>query len=81
MIMGVFVLLIALIGAGIGYAFIGSSVAGVVLALIVALVYMAIMLGQSTDVVMAMNHGQEITSPDQAPELWHIVEDLSLIHI
>ncbi len=74
-----FILLVALIGAGIGYSFFGSSTAGIILALIIALVYMLIMLSQSADVVMAMNHGQEITSPDQAPELWHMVEDMAMV--
>lgn len=74
-----FILLVALIGAGIGYSFFGSSMAGIILALIIALVYMLIMLSQSADVVMAMNHGQEITSPDQAPELWHMVEDMAMV--
>ena len=40
---------------------------------------MFVMLGQSTDVVMNMNNAHEITDPSQAPELWHIVEDMALV--
>ncbi|MCF6165379.1 Heat shock protein HtpX [Furfurilactobacillus rossiae] len=74
-----FVLLVLAIGAAIGYVFFNSSVAGLLMALVIAVVYSAIMIGNSTNVVMSMNHGHEIISADQAPELWHIVEDMALV--
>ena len=74
-----FLLLVALIGAAIGYAFAGSATMGVVFAIVLGFVYMFVMLGQSTDVVMNMNNAREITDPSQAPELWHIVEDMALV--
>ncbi|WGN88693.1 zinc metalloprotease HtpX [Ligilactobacillus faecis] len=74
-----FLMLVALIGAAIGYAFAGSATMGVIFALVLGFVYMFVMLGQSTDVVMNMNNAREITDPSQAPELWHIVEDMALV--
>lgn len=74
-----FVILVLAIGAAIGYVFFDSYIAGLVLALVFAGVYAAIMIGNSTNIVMAMNHGHEITKAEQAPELWHIVEDMALV--
>ena len=74
-----FLLLVGMIGAAIGYTFAGSATMGVVFAIVLGFVYMFVMLGQSTDVVMNMNNAHEITDPSQAPELWHIVEDMALV--
>lgn len=74
-----FLMLVALIGAAIGYAFAGSATMGIIFAIVLGFVYMFVMLGQSTDVVMNMNNAREITDPSQAPELWHIVEDMALV--
>ena len=74
-----FLLLVGMIGAAIGYTFAGSATMGVVLAIVLGFVYMFVMLGQSTDVVMNMNNAHEITDQSQAPELWHIVEDMALV--
>ncbi|WP_203650343.1 zinc metalloprotease HtpX [Secundilactobacillus yichangensis] len=74
-----FVILVLAIGAAIGYVFFDSYIAGLVLALVFAGVYAAIMIGNSTNIVMSMNHGHEITKEEQAPELWHIVEDMALV--
>ena len=38
---------------------------GVVFAIVLGFVYMFVMLGQSTDVVMNMNNAHEITDPNQ----------------
>jgi len=78
-VMAAFVVLVAIIGAAVGYVFFGSATAGLVMAVIVALVYTGIMIGQSTDVVMGMNHARELHSADDDPELWHIVEDMALV--
>lgn len=74
-----FVLLVLLIGAAVGYVFFDSYVAGVLMAVVIGGIYMALMISQSTSVVMGMNHAHEITSADQAPELWHVVEDMALV--
>ena len=74
-----FVILVLAIGAAIGYVFFDSYVGGLILALVFAGVYAAIMIGNSTSIVMSMNHGHEITKEEQAPELWHIVEDMAMV--
>lgn len=74
-----FTLLVLAIGAAIGYVFFNSSIIGLVMALIISVVYSAIMIGNSTNVVMSMNNGHEITNAEQAPELWHVVEDMALV--
>ncbi|OQJ81361.1 zinc metalloprotease HtpX, partial [Leuconostoc pseudomesenteroides] len=63
----------------VGYLLLDSLVYGVVAAIIIGAVYTAIMISNSTAVVMAMNHGQEITNADQQPELWHAVEDMAMV--
>ncbi|MDR3191175.1 MAG: zinc metalloprotease HtpX [Lactobacillaceae bacterium] len=74
-----FFLFIAAVGAALGYFLWQDTTIGVVIALVAGLVYAGYMFSQSTDVVMAMNHAKEVTSADQAPELWHIVEDMALV--
>ena len=37
------------------------------------------MVDRPTDVVMSMNHAREIKSADEAPDLWHIVEDMAMV--
>ncbi|GEK28290.1 zinc metalloprotease HtpX [Furfurilactobacillus siliginis] len=74
-----FTLLVLAIGAAIGYVFFNSSMMGLLMALVISVVYSAIMIGNSTNVVMSMNNGHEITTADQAPELWHVVEDMALV--
>ena len=39
----------------------GSAQTGIIIAVVVGIVYMFVILGQSTDVVMSMNNAQEIT--------------------
>lgn len=74
-----FFILTALVGAAIGYLFAGSTVGGVIIALIIALLYSAVMIGQSTDVVMRMNNAHEIHSAAESPVLWHVVEDMAMV--
>lgn len=74
-----FFLLVALIGAAIGYLFARSAVAGIIIAGVIAVIYMSVMIGQSTDVVMNMNNAREIHSASEAPELWHVVEDMAMV--
>lgn len=79
LVMAGFFLLVALIGAVIGYLFARSAVGGVIIAGVIALVYMAVIIGQSTDVVMNMNNAREIHSAQEAPALWHVVEDMAMV--
>lgn len=74
-----FFLLIALVGAAFGRLFAGTVVGGVIFALILTLIYVVVIWGQSTDVVMNMNHAREIHSAQEAPQLWHVVEDMAIV--
>lgn len=79
LVMTGFFLLVALIGAALGYLFARSAVSGIIIAGVVAVIYMSVMIGQSTDVVMNMNNAREIHSAAEAPELWHVVEDMAMV--
>ncbi|MBM7617202.1 heat shock protein HtpX [Weissella uvarum] len=74
-----FFLFTALVGAALGYYLMRSASAGILIAVVAAGIYALYTIGQSTDIVMSMNNAQEITQADQAPELWHIVEDMALV--
>lgn len=74
-----FFVLLALIGAAIGYLFARTAIGGMIIAAIIAVIYMSVIIGQSTDVVMQMNNATEVRSASDAPELWHIVEDMALV--
>lgn len=68
------------VGAALGtFLMNGHWQQGIVIAFVVGLVYTVYMVGQSTDVVMSMNHAREIKSADEAPDLWHIVEDMAMV--
>lgn len=74
-----FVLLMVAIGAAVGYVFFNSAISGLLMATVIAVVYMGLMISQSTSVVMSMNHATEVKSVDDAPELWHVVEDMAIV--
>lgn len=78
-VMAGFFLLVAVIGAAIGYLFARSVIGGIIIAGIIALIYMSVIIGQSTDVVMNMNNAHEIYSAQEAPALWHVVEDMAMV--
>ena len=73
-----FFILLALIGAAVGYLWLGSSLGGIILALIIGGIYAFSMIFQSTEVVMRMNGAREVTE-DQAPQLYHIVQDMAMV--
>lgn len=73
-----FFILLALIGAAVGYLWLGSSFGGVILALIIGGIYAFSMVFQSTEVVMRMNGAREVTE-EQAPQLYHIVQDMAMV--
>lgn len=79
LVMAGFFALVAVIGAAIGYLFAGTAIGGVIIAAVVALIYMSVMIGQSTEVVMNMNNAHELHSPSEAPELWHVAEDMAMV--
>lgn len=74
-----FLVLVALIGAAVGYLFAGTAIGGIIIAGVLAAIYMSVMVSQSTEVVMNMNNAHEIYSAQEMPELWHIVEDMAMV--
>lgn len=74
-----FMALVMLVGAAIGYLFFRSAMVGAIIAIIAGALYAWLMIEQSTSIVMNMNNAQEITSKEQAPQLWNIVEDMALV--
>lgn len=74
-----FFFVMALVGAALGYFMWGNITSGILVTSVGALVYAMYMFSQSSEVVMSMNNAQEITDPGQAPELWHIVEDMAMV--
>lgn len=78
LVVAIFFLLLALVGAAIGYVFAGTATGGVIVAAILALIYLSVVGGQSADMVMRMNNAQELRDASQAPEFYHVVEDMAL---
>ena len=72
----VFFLLLALVGYAVGYLFMRSGFGGLVIALIIGFIYALSMIFQSTEVVMRMNGAREVTE-EQAPQFYHIVQDMA----
>ena len=76
-IMGLFVIILALVGAGLGYLFSNRPILGLVIAVIFSIIYMLIVLPNPANMVMSLNHAQEVHEQDN-PELWHVVQDMAL---
>lgn len=74
-----FFLLLAALGSFIGAYFFDNIYSGIVIALAIAIVYTLITYFQSTSIVMQMNGAKKLESAKDAPDLWHIVEDLSMV--
>lgn len=74
-----FFILVAIVGAAVGYLLLGSLELGIIAAIVIGVIYTLIMISNSTSVVMAMNHGTEIKNADEELELWHTVEDMSMV--
>lgn len=74
-----FFVLVLIIGGAVGYLNFSSARAGILLAAIVAVGYMGLTISNSTNIVMSLNNGKEITSKEQYPLLWNVVEELALI--
>ena len=70
--------LLALIGAAVGYLWLDSAFGGLILAFIIGGIYAISMIFQSTEVVMAMNGAREV-SEQEAPELYHVVQDMAMV--
>ncbi len=73
-----FFLLLAVIGAAVGYLWLNTIIGGVAIALVIGLIYAFSMIFQSTAIVMQMNHAREVTE-DEAPKLYHTVQDMAMV--
>jgi len=69
-----FVLLVLGVGVVISYLNYGDPLPGLIFTPVFSLFYIGIVIMSSTNIVMKMNHAQEITSVDQHRFLWHTVE-------
>ncbi|UQS81870.1 zinc metalloprotease HtpX [Bombilactobacillus folatiphilus] len=75
----VFFLVLGVIGGIIGRLMFGNTLSGIIVALMITLFYALTTYFQSTSLVMKMNGAKPVTNSEQAPDLWHIVEDLSMV--
>lgn len=73
-----FVIILALVGAGLGFIWGNRPLLGVIIALIFSTIYMLIVLPNPANMVMSLNHAQEIHEQDN-PVLWHVVQDMALV--
>lgn len=78
LILTIFVLILALVGAAVGYFVADSMITGIIIAVIGTGIYLAIVLHDPAQLVMSMNNAEEIHEQDN-PELWHIVEDMAMV--
>ncbi|MGQ5709972.1 zinc metalloprotease HtpX [Lactobacillus sp. PSON] len=77
-VMTAFVIILTLVGAGFGYLFSNSPGVGIAIAFFGSLIYMFIVMQNPANMVMSLNHAQEIHESDD-PELWHIIEDMAMV--
>lgn len=77
-IMTLFIIILALVGAGLGYIFGNRPLLGLIVAIIFSVIYMLIVLPNPANMVMSLNHAQEIDEQSN-PQLWHIVQDMALV--
>ncbi|CCI81448.1 zinc metalloprotease HtpX [Lactobacillus hominis] len=73
----IFIIILALVGAGLGYMINNEPLVGIIWAVIGSLIYLFIVLQNPANLVMDLNHAQEIKEQDD-PELYHVVQDMAL---
>ncbi|EEJ71350.1 zinc metalloprotease HtpX [Lactobacillus ultunensis] len=78
LVMAAFVIILTLVGAGFGYLFSDTPWGGIAIALIGSLIYLFLVMRNPANMVMSLNHAQEIHEQDN-PQLWHIVEDMAMV--
>lgn len=78
LVMAAFVVILTLVGAGFGYLFSDTPWGGIAIALIGSLIYLFLVMRNPANMVMSLNHAQEIHEQDN-PQLWHIVEDMAMV--
>lgn len=78
LVLFIFFLILALAGAGIGYLIANAPLAGTIVTIVIALIYLLIVLANPASLVMSLNHAREVHEKDN-PELWHVVEDMAMV--
>ncbi len=78
-VVAVYLVLFLVIGASLGEYSLNNAQAGIIIALVTGGLYTGLMLSNGTNVVMRLNHATEITTQQQFPMLWNIVEDMSMV--
>lgn len=78
LVMIAFVIILTLVGAGFGYLFSNTPWTGIIIALVGSLIYLFLVMRNPANMVMSLNHAQEIHEQDN-PQLWHIVEDMAMV--
>ena len=78
LIMVLFVVILTLVGAGIGYLMGNYPIPGILIALIGSVIYLFIMWQNPANMIMSLNNAHEIHEADK-PQLWHIVEDMAMV--
>lgn len=77
-VMAAFVIILTLVGAGFGYLLSDTPWTGIFIALIGSLIYLLLVMRDPANMVMSLNHAQEIHEQDN-PQLWHIVQDMAMV--
>lgn len=77
-VMAAFVIILTLVGAGFGYLLSDTPWTGIFIALIGSLIYLLLVMRDPANMVMNLNHAQEIHEQDN-PQLWHIVQDMAMV--
>lgn len=78
LVMASFVIILTLVGAGLGYLFSDSPWSGIIIAFAGSLIYLFIVMRNPANMVMSLNHAQEIQEQDN-PQLWHIIQDMAMV--
>lgn len=78
-VVSLFVLLTIGIGTAAGYYFFGDLLVGAIVTTLAIAIYLPITLLAGKKSILRMNHAQRLTSKEQAPHLWYVVENLSMV--
>jgi len=74
-----FILFVLFVGAALTYSLYGEIFTGLLMALVIGGGYSAMMIFSSTNVVMRMNHAQEVTERSQNVQLWEMVDNMAMV--
>lgn len=78
-IVAFFIIFVIAVGSALTYIMNGDLISGAIFATIISIIYVAIVLSSSTNIVMRMNHAREIKSPEDHRFLWHTVENMAMV--